>query len=110
MCCLGLRWEEAHHPWSFKGRVFTAEELFDHLISVVTPLEGPSHIPSVDLPVNLPKCHDNYTLWTKLATQISLDDDHLSNKAEIHREVKEGGKKQWNLQIEKSLFKKQHGQ
>jgi hypothetical protein len=52
---LSLGWEEAHHPWSFKGHAFTAEELFDHLISVVFPLEGLTHIPPVDLSVNLPK-------------------------------------------------------
>ncbi len=59
---LGLGWEEAHHAWFFKGCTFTADELFDHLISVIIPLEGPSHIPPVDQPVNLPKCHNNYTL------------------------------------------------
>jgi hypothetical protein len=48
MCYLGLGWEEAHHPWSFKSHAFTAEDLFDHLISVVTPLEGLTHIPPVD--------------------------------------------------------------
>jgi hypothetical protein len=52
----------------FLGHVFTAEELFDHLISVVIPLEGLSHIPPVDPPVNLPKCPDNYTLGTHSAT------------------------------------------
>ena len=52
---LSLGWEEAHHPWSFKGHAFPAEELFDHLISVVIPLEGLTHIPPVDLSVNLPK-------------------------------------------------------
>jgi hypothetical protein len=36
---LGLGWVEAHHRWSSKGRTFTADELFDHSIRVVIPLE-----------------------------------------------------------------------
>ena len=85
---LGLGWEEAHHPWSFKGRAFTAEELFDHLISVVIPLDGLTHIPPVDPPVNLPKCPNNYTLGTKSATRKGLDDAHLSKEAEIRRDAR----------------------
>ena len=35
---IGLRLEEAHHPWSKDGYTFKAEELFDHFINVVLPL------------------------------------------------------------------------
>ncbi len=51
-----------------KGRAFTADALFDHLVNLVIPLKDINEIP-VDPPVNLPKVGDEINFGTK-----SLDD------------------------------------
>ena len=80
---LGLGRVEAHHPWYLKGRAFTAEELFDHLINVVIPLATDGrHIPC-EPPVNLPKVPDSIIVGTKSAARAALDSKSNSMECDI---------------------------
>ena len=75
---LGLGWEQAHHAWSRNGRMYEPDELFEHLVSVVIPMQITEKIPSKP-PVNLPKQPDNTTLGTKSSAVVELD-SKLANK------------------------------
>lgn len=85
---IGLGWEEAHHPWSFRGRAFTPDELFEHLIEVVIPLQDSKEIP-LDPPVDLPKIGDDVVLGTLSAGRKRLDDAFLAKKRELRKNIKE---------------------
>ena len=65
---IGLGWEDAHHPWSYKGCAFMADVLFDHLVNLVIPLKDINQIP-IDPPVNLPKVGDGINFGAKSSAQ-----------------------------------------
>ena len=79
---LGLGWEEAHHPWSKNNQVYTALELFKHLCEIVIPLEDAKEVPDQP-PIKLPAWPDSFTLRTKLADLIQLDDGTLAREERI---------------------------
>ncbi len=79
---LGLGWEEAHHPWSKNKYHYTASELLKHLCEIVIPLEDINEVPKQP-PIKLPTRPDNYTLGTKLADLIQLDNGALAREERI---------------------------
>ena len=46
ICCLGLGWEDAHHPWSKSGVAFSSKQLLKHLIETVIHLADDLPIPN----------------------------------------------------------------
>ncbi len=50
---IGLGWEEAYHPWSKGGYIYTPIELLEHLTKVVIPLQRTKTVPEHP-PLNLP--------------------------------------------------------
>jgi hypothetical protein len=102
---LGLSWVEAHHPWSSKGRTFTADELFDHLIRVVIPLEyEPDREIPIELPVDLPTVPDAIIIGTRSDARTRLDEkiEQRNTPSDSGLEKKLKSKKNWALQIKKS--------
>ncbi len=69
---LGLGWEKAHHPWSSKGHIYDADELFAHLVGTVIPMQLTEHIP-IKPPVQIPKRTNDLNLGIKSAAVIELD-------------------------------------
>jgi hypothetical protein len=85
---IGLGWEEAHHPWSHKGIAFTPEELFEHLITVVIPLQKTKTAPS-DPPTGMPKIIDSdIVLGTKSAARRALDEKVENEENEIRKKAR----------------------
>jgi len=79
---LGLGWEEAHHPWSKNKHTYTASELLKHLCEVVIPLQDTKVVPDQP-PIKLPTRPDGFTLGTKSADLIQLDDGALAREERI---------------------------
>ena len=79
---LGLGWEEAHHPWSKNKHTYTASELLKHLCEVVIPLQDTKKVPDQP-PIKLPARPDGFTLGTKSADLIQLDDGALAREERI---------------------------
>jgi hypothetical protein len=77
--CLGLGWEEAHHPWSKNKHQYTASELLKHLCEVVIPLQAVKEVPN-QAPIKSPTRLDSFTLGTKSADLIQLDDGALARE------------------------------
>jgi hypothetical protein len=90
---LGLGWKKAHHPWS-KNKHHTASELLKHLCEVVISLQDVKKVPS-QAPIKLLNRPDNYTLGTKSADLLGLDDavlakeEHIRFKAMLEQDRKE---------------------
>jgi hypothetical protein len=76
---LGLGWEEAHHPWSKNKHQYTASELLKHLCEIVIPLQDINEVPK-QAPIKLPTRPDNFTLGTKSADLIQLDNGALARE------------------------------
>jgi hypothetical protein len=76
---LGLGWEEAHHPWSKNKCQFTASELLKHLCEVVISLQEVNKVLD-QAPIKLPTRPDNYTLGTKSADLLGLDNAVLAKE------------------------------
>ncbi len=53
ICYVGLGWEEAYHPWSKGGYIYTPNELLCHFTMVVIPLQRTKSVPKHP-PINLP--------------------------------------------------------
>ena len=69
---VGLGWEEAYHPWSKAGYIFTPIELLDHLTKVVIPLQRLKIVPEHP-PMNL-LCRPTLpTLGTKASDIVDMD-------------------------------------
>ncbi len=79
---LGLGWEKAHHPWSKNRHQCTASELLKHLCEVVIPLQNVKEVPN-QAPIKLPTRPDSFTLGTKSADLIQLDDVALAREEQI---------------------------
>ena len=41
----GLGWEQAYHPWSENGQLFSSRKLLKHLLNVVIPMEKEEDVP-----------------------------------------------------------------
>ena len=74
---LGLGWNAAHHPWSKNKYHYSPSELLQHLINVVIPLQQTEIVPS-EPPVHLPTRTNNWTIGTKSADLIALDNSSLA--------------------------------
>jgi hypothetical protein len=97
---LGLGWVEAHHPWSSKGRTFTADELFDHLIRVVILLEyEPDREIPIEPPVDLPTVPDAIIIGTRSDARTILDEKNSTKEYAIRQRAREEIKKQEELGI-----------
>ncbi len=79
---LGLGWEEAHHPWSKNKHQYTASELLKHLCEVVIPLQDVKEVPD-QAPIILLVQPDSFTLRTKLADLIELDNGAMAREEHI---------------------------
>jgi hypothetical protein len=75
-------WEEAHHLWSKSKHQYTASELLKHLCKVVIPLQDVKEVP-IEAPIKLPTRPDSYTLGTKSADLLGLDDAVLAKEERI---------------------------
>jgi hypothetical protein len=69
---VGLGWEEAHHPWSKNGYVYTPAKLLKHLTMVAIPLQRTKKVPDHP-PMNLPTCPTMPTLGTRAADVVAMD-------------------------------------
>ena len=74
---LGLGWVDAYHPWSKNKHTYQSAELLQNFINVIIPLEDNEIVPS-KAPVNLPTCPDTFTLGTKSADLVALDNSVLA--------------------------------
>jgi hypothetical protein len=79
---LGLGWEETHHPWSKNKHQYTALELLKHLCEVDIPLQDVKEVPN-QAPIKLPAQPDRFTLGTKSADLIELDNGAMARKERI---------------------------
>ncbi len=79
---LGLGWEEAHHPWSKNKFQYTALELLKHLCEVVILLQDVKEVPD-QAPNKLPARPDSFTLGTKSADLIELDNGAMAREEHI---------------------------
>ena len=69
---VGLGWEEAYHPWSKGGYIYTPNELLQHLTMVVIPLQRKLRVPEHP-PMNLPTRPSLPTLGTKASDIVDMD-------------------------------------
>jgi hypothetical protein len=69
---VGLGWEEAYHPWSKGGYIYTPNELLQHLTMVVIPLQRTLKVPEHP-PMNLPTRPLLPTLGTKASDIVDMD-------------------------------------
>jgi hypothetical protein len=69
---VGLGWEEAYHPWSKNGYIYTPVELLGHLTKVVIPLQRYKIVPK-HAPMNLPTRPELPKLGTKALNIIDMD-------------------------------------
>ena len=69
---VGLGWEEAYHPWSKGGYIYTPNELLQHLTMVVIPLQRTLKVPEHP-PMNLPTRPSLPTLGTKASDIVDMD-------------------------------------
>jgi hypothetical protein len=85
---LGLGWEDAHHPWSKIGTVYSAQNLLDHLCKVVIPLATKLSVPD-DAPAKLPTAPDVCTLGTLSAIGEELKTNCLGKIAKFNQKCSE---------------------
>ena len=76
---MGLGWVDAYQPWSNKKNTYQPAKLLHHLINVVIPLADNEIVPS-KAPVNLPTRPDTFTLGTKSADLVALDNSMLDRE------------------------------
>ena len=69
---VGLGWEEAYHPWSKGGYIYTPNKLLQHLTVVVIPLQRTLKVPEHP-PMNLPTRPLLPTLGTKASYIVDMD-------------------------------------
>ena len=79
---LGLGWVDACHPCSKNKHTYQPAELLQHLINVVIPLADNEIIPS-KAPVNLPTHPDTFTLGTKSADLVALENSMLDREERV---------------------------
>ena len=65
-----------------KKHHYTASELLKHLCEIVIPLEDINEVPK-QAPIKLPTRPDNFTLGTKSADLIQLDNGALAREERI---------------------------
>ena len=76
---LRLGWVDAYHPWSKNKHTYQPEDILQNLINVVIPLEDNEIVPS-KAPANLPTRPDTFTLGTKSADLVALDNSMLARE------------------------------
>ena len=73
---------KAHHPWSKNKHQYTASELLKHLCEIVIPLQDINEV-AKQAPIKLPTQPDSFTLGTKSADLIQLDNGALAKEERI---------------------------
>lgn len=79
---VGLGWEEAYHPWSKNGYVYTPTELLKHLTKVVIPLQRHKTVPEHP-PMSLPTCPKLPTLGTRAADVVAMDEEYSKQSVQL---------------------------
>ena len=79
---LRLGWVDAYHPWSKNKHTYQPAEILQNLINVVIPLADNEIVPS-KAPVNLPTHPDTFTLGTKSADLVELDNSMLDREERV---------------------------
>jgi hypothetical protein len=72
---VGLGWEEAHHPWSKNGYVYTPAKLLKHLTMVVITAAANKNVPD-NPPVKFSTCPTMPTLGTRAADVAAMDKEY----------------------------------
>ena len=91
----GFGWKETcHHYWSEGGKMFTGDQLKDHLVNIILPYESIQTIPTVTI-VNLPTRQN--TLKLTLGT-VSHDVQGIHEKSkELEEELREKAEEELDL-------------
>ena len=83
---VGLGWEEAYHPWSKGGYIYTPNELLRHLTMVVIPLQRTKSVPKHP-PMNLPTRPSLPTLGTKASDIIDMDSQSTQQNVKLQMDA-----------------------
>jgi len=83
---VGLGWEEAYHPWSKGGYIYTPNELLRHLTMVVIPLQRTKSVPKHP-PMNLPTRPSLPTLGTKASDIIDMDSQSTQQNVQLQMDA-----------------------
>ena len=78
-----MGWEEAYHPWSKNKHVYEPSALLDHLVNTMILLQNFKTVLN-ELPINLPKHPDSYSIGTKSASLVELDNTLLEKSQLVH--------------------------
>ena len=79
---LGLGWVDAYHPWSKSKHTYQPAEFLQNFINVVIPLADNEIVP-ITTPVNLPTRPDTFTLGTKSANLLALENSILAREERV---------------------------
>ena len=88
---LGLVIEEAHHPWSENTRLFTSQELLDHLVDKVIPHEKNKILPT-EAPITAP----TLTTFQKVGTISRLASENEQMTVDENDQLKMDGNDEFN--------------
>jgi hypothetical protein len=83
---IGLGWEGAYHPWSKNDYTFSPEELLEHLVNTVIPLQDTEVVPRRP-PINLPTRVRPYKLGTQSKDSERLDNSRLNDEDQLRLEA-----------------------
>jgi hypothetical protein len=83
---VGLGWEEAYHPWSKGGYIYTPNELLRHFTMVVIPLQRTKSVPEHP-PMNLPTRPSLPTLGTKASDIVDMDSQSTKINAQLQMDA-----------------------
>jgi len=83
---VGLGWEEAYHPWSKGGYIYTPNELLRHFTMVVIPLQRTKIVPE-HLPMNLPTRSSLLTLETKASDIVDMDSQSTQQNTQLRMDT-----------------------
>ena len=83
---VGLGWEEAYHPWSKGGYIYTPNELLRHFTMVVIPLQRTKSVPEHP-PINLPTRPFLLTLGTKASDIVDMDSQSTQQNAQFRMDA-----------------------
>ena len=79
---LGLGCVDSYHPWSKNKHTYQPAKLLHHLIKIVIALADNEIVPS-KAHVNLPTRPDTFTLGTKSAYLLELDNSMLDREERV---------------------------
>ena len=85
----GLGWEKDHHPWSCGDAIYSPEDLFEHLIETVIPLDETETVPP-ETPMNLPKPPPMQALGNTADIVMELQHSSIINREACKKKAHEG--------------------